>query len=324
MKIRMTTLAVLAFVMMAWTATPAMAEKLVLKAVSALPQGTRWSANFEAMIKRVNREAKDLFQINYIGGGGRVMSPFEVGNAVRTGVIHIASVPGAFYTNLLPEADSFKLLERTPQELRKTGGWDFINKLHQEKVNAYYLARQGYGIPFHLYLTKKIDTPDLTGLKIRVTPVYRAFFTQMGATVMRTKPGDVFTALERGAVDGYGWPIQGVNEMGWHEVTKYRVDPGFYNVEVNVLINLDIWKRMDGEQKAFMHKMGAWLEDLNSHNARINREEAAIQAEAGIKVIRFSKSVSEQYIKDAYAAGWAKVMKDSPVNGPALKKFFAK
>ena len=208
--------------------------------------------------------------------------------------------------------------------MRKTGGWDFINKLHQEKVNAYYLARQGYGIPFHLYLTKKIDTPDLTGLKLRVTPGYRAFFTKMGATGMRTKPGDVFTGLERGSLDGYCLPIQGVNEMGWHVVTKYRVDRGFYNVEVNVLINLDIWKRMDGEQKAFMHKMGAWLEDLNSHNARINREEAAIQAEAGIKVIRFSKSVSEQYIKDAYAAGWAKVMKDSPVNGPALKKFFAK
>ena len=317
-------MAVLAAILMASTAMPALAEKLVLKAVSALPQGTRWSANFEAMIKRVNREAKDLFRINYIGGGGRVMSPFEVGNAVRTGVIHIASVPGAFYTNLMPEADSFKLLEITPQELRKSGGWDFINKLHQEKVNAYYLARQGYGIPFHLYLTKKIDKPDLTGLKIRVTPVYRAFFTGMGATVMRTKPGDVFTALERGAVDGYGWPIQGVNEMGWHEVTKYRVDPGFYNVEVNILINLDMWKRMNREQQAFMHKMGAWVEALNSHNARINREEASIQAAAGIKVIKFSKSVSEQYIKDAYAAGWARVMKDSPENGPTLKKYFAK
>jgi TRAP-type transport system periplasmic protein len=34
------------------------------------------------------------------------MPPFEVGNAVRTKVVDIANVPGAFYTNLLPEAEA--------------------------------------------------------------------------------------------------------------------------------------------------------------------------------------------------------------------------
>jgi hypothetical protein len=66
-----------------------------------------------------------------------------------------------------------KLTERTIQELRKNGGWAYINKLHNEKLNSYFLARQGDGTPFHLYLTKKISKPDLTGLKIRVTPVYQ-------------------------------------------------------------------------------------------------------------------------------------------------------
>lgn len=314
----------LAASLLAMTTAPVSAQVMTLKAVSALPQGTRWSSNFEAMIKRINREGKGLFQVNYIGGGGKVMNPFEVGNAVRTGVIHMASTPGSFYTNLMPEADAIKLLEHSPQSLRKSGGWDFVNKLHQQKVNAYYLALQGYGMPFHLYLTKKISSPDLSGLKIRVTPIYRAFFTHLGATVMRTKPGDVYTALERGAVDGYGWPIQGVKDLGWHEVTKYRVDPGFYNVDVGVIINLDTWKRMSSQQQVFMQKMGNWLEALNAHNARINKQEAQVQAKAGIKVITFSDAVNRKYVLDAYRAGWAKVMKDSPENGPTLKKYFAR
>ncbi|EJC60892.1 putative periplasmic substrate binding protein [Alcaligenes faecalis subsp. faecalis NCIB 8687] len=29
-------------------------------------------------------------------------------------------------------------------------------------------------------------------------------------------------------VDGYGWPSVGVMEMGWHEKTKYRVEPGIW------------------------------------------------------------------------------------------------
>ena len=82
--------------------------------------------------------------------------------------------------------------------------------------------------PFHLYLTKPITKPDLTGFKIRITPVYRDFFTALGATVVQTAPGEVYTALERGVVDGYGWPIGGIFDFGWHEKTKYRVDPGFY------------------------------------------------------------------------------------------------
>ena len=50
----------------------------------------------------------------------------------------------------------------------------------------------------------------------------------LGANVVTTPPGEVYTALERGVVDGYGWPILGIFDLGWQEKTKYRVDPGFY------------------------------------------------------------------------------------------------
>ena len=104
-------------------------------------------------------------------------------------------------------------------------------------MNAIFLARLVDNNPFHLYLNKPIAKPDLTGLKLRITPVYRDFFQALGATVVQTAPGEVYTALERGVVDGYGWPITGVFDLGWNEKTKYRVDPGFYTAEVSVLVN---------------------------------------------------------------------------------------
>ena len=122
-------------------------------------------------------------------------------------------------------------------ELRKNGGYDFMAKFYAQKMNAMFLARVVDNNPFHLYLNKPIDKPDLNGLKLRITPVYRDFFQAMGATVVQTAPGEVYTALERGVVDGYGWPITGVFDLGWNERTKYRVDPGFYSAEVSILIN---------------------------------------------------------------------------------------
>jgi TRAP-type C4-dicarboxylate transport system substrate-binding protein len=300
------------------------AEEIALRAVSAFAEGTRFSANFEKFVAKVNAEGRGLVQIRYIGGGGKVMNPFEVGNALRSGVVDMANVTGAFYTNLMPEADALKLIELPMEALHKNGGRDYINKLHNEKLNAYFLARQFEGVPFHLYLTRRIDRPDLKGLKLRVTPVYQAFFSALGATPIRTDPGEVYTALERGVVQGYGWPIQGVFDLGWQEVTKFRVDPGFYNAEVNVLVNLDRWKVLSQEQQAFLIRQGEWLESLNAENARINVEEAERQAQSGIQTIRFSPEDTRRYLQVARDAGWARILEVSPDHGPRLKALFTR
>src|SRR5262245_21993488 len=84
------------------------AQEVTLRAVSAFAEGTQFSKNFERFIDKVNNDGKGLVRINYIGGS-RALPPFEVGNAVRTRVVDIANVTGAFYTNLMPEADAAKL-----------------------------------------------------------------------------------------------------------------------------------------------------------------------------------------------------------------------
>ena len=56
-----------------------------------------------------------------------------------------------------------------------------------------------------VFSTKDITSVnDLKGMKLRInpTPVYRDFFQALGATVVQTPPGEVYTSLERGVVDG--------------------------------------------------------------------------------------------------------------------------
>ena len=157
----------------------------------------------------------------------------------------------------MPEADAWKLTEHPMAELRKNGGYDAMAALYAQKMNAIFLARLVDNNPFHLYLNKPIDKADLTGLKLRITPVYRDFFQALGATVVQTAPGEVYTALERGVVDGYGWPITGIFDLGWNEKTKYRVDPGFYTAEVSVLVNKATWDKLTDAQKDVLRKAGA-------------------------------------------------------------------
>jgi TRAP-type transport system periplasmic protein len=305
------------------TAGSAAAQEVTLRAVSAFQEGTAVSRPFEEFIRKVNEDGKGLVRITFIGGP-RAMPPNEVGNAVRGGVVDIANVTSAFYTNLLPEAQALQLSTRTMDELRQNGGWELLNRLHNEKVNAYYLARHGDGIPFHLYLTREIAGPDLRGLTIRTTPVYRAFFTKLGANLVNTAPGEVYTALERGIVQGYGWPAVGIFDLGWQERTKFRVDPGFYMVDVNVLVNLPKWNSLSPQQKEVLTKAALWLEERQrSGNAAFVQSELARQEQAGIKTIVLSGEARATFERTARETGWADVEKAAPQNATELRRLLS-
>lgn len=300
-------------------ATTASAQEVTLKAVSSFAEKTQFSKNFERFIDRVNETGKGQVKINYIGGP-RAMPPFEVGNAVRTKVVDIANVTGAFYTNLMPEADGFKLISKPMSEQRANGTWAYINGLHNQKLNSQYLARQFHNVPFHVYLTKKIDKLDFTGLKIRVTPVYKDVVEAYGGTTVTTPPGEVYTALERGVVEGYGWPITGIFDLGWEKVTKFRMEPAFYSVEVNVLVNQDSWKGLSDAQRKVLNDAALWLEGLDRENEAAIKAERERQAKAGIQAIDFGPAQSQAFIKKANDVAWASVIKRAPESGPRLRQ----
>jgi TRAP-type C4-dicarboxylate transport system substrate-binding protein len=292
---------------------------VTLRAVSSFAEGTQFSKNFERFVEKVNKDGKGVVQINYIGGP-RAMPPFEVGNAVRTRVIDMANVTGAFYSNLMPEADAFKLMGKPMSKQRKNGTWEYLNQLHNQKLNAWYLARQFQNVPFHIYLNKKIDKLDFTGLKIRVTPVYRDIVQALGGAPINTAPGEVYTALERGVVDGYGWPVSGIFDLGWDKVTKYRMEPGFYSVEVNVLINLDAWKGLTDAQRKVLSDAALWLEGLDSENEANNKAERERQAKAGIEALDFGLAEGQKFLQRANDVAWDTVIKRNAEVGARLRQ----
>src|SRR5882672_2601413 len=276
--------------------TLALSQEVTLRLVSAFPENQFYVKRTVEWIEKVNKEGKGVLQLNFIGGP-KAIPTFEVGNAVKTGVVDMALTTGAFY---------------------------LINKIWAEKANMYYMARVVEFTPFHLYLNKKIDKPDLTGLKIRITPVYRDFFQSMGAAVMTTAPGEVYTALERGVIDGYGWPIHALFDLNWQEKTKFRVDPGFYNAEVSLVVNLDKWKSLAPAARDFLTRQALAYEGQNEFWKSYNQNEARRQAQAGIQTISFDAETSRKYVQQANEVGWAGIIKTCPQYGPHLRRLLGR
>ena len=304
-------------------AAPAAAQETTLRLVSAFAENGIYVVHMQKWVQKFNAEGKGTLQINFIGGP-KAIPAFEAGNAVKTGVVDMALATGAFYTNVMPEADFLKLTQIPVAEQRRNGAFAAINELWMTKGNMVYLARMVENQPFHLYLNRRIDKPDLTNMKIRITPVYRDFFASLGANNVTMPPGEVYTALERNVVDGYGWPIGGIFDLNWNEKTKFRVDPGFYDAEVSIVMNLDAYKRLTPKQKAFLDKQALALEAMNVFWTGYGIEETARQSKAGIQAIKFDAAGTKAFVDKAYDAGWAGAMKANPEFAKKLKTLTAK
>lgn len=303
-------------------ALPAQAQEVTLKAVNAFQEGTYYARNFEKFVQKVNAEGKGIVQINYLGGP-KAIPTMEQGAALRNGVVDLSNTTTSFVAGVSPESLAVNYATKSWAEMRRDGTVDYLNKLMMEK-GLYYYARTGDGVPYHIYLNKKIDKADLSGLKIRIAPIYREFFTRLGASVMQVAPGEVFTALDRGVVDGYGWPLLGIFDLGWHEKTKYRVDPGFYNIELGIIFSAKTWNALTPAQREFLNKQVAWVEAMNADmSAKDVPADLKRQADAGIQVIKLPDAEAKKLLALSMEAGWDGILKTSPQHGPRLRQLMA-
>ncbi len=320
--IRALALAVLAAIPAA--AGTAAAQEITIKAVSSFAEGTKDSLGFEALIAEINKRGAGKIKIQYLGGAPKVMNPFEVVKNLKDGVVDMANANSAFFTNVMPEADAFKLAEFGIADLRKNGAWAYMNKLLNEKANAYFLGNTLDYIAFNIYLNKPIEKADLKGLKIRVTPIYRSMVEALGGTAINSPPAEVYTLMERGTVDGYGWPTSGIFDYSWEKVTKYRVEPSFYSAALHALVNLNVWNKLGADRQKIMQEAMVVVEARAGERLVLDAAERKRQEAAGIKAIMLPPAEAKKWSDTAKEAGWAAVLKVSPEHGAKLKELLTK
>ncbi|MFH1349937.1 MAG: TRAP transporter substrate-binding protein DctP, partial [Pseudomonadota bacterium] len=213
--------------------------------MSAWPKTTFMVQNFTRFMDRTNEKAAKMYpgelEIKY-KGGPEVISFKEQVEAARTGLIDMVFTATSYYTSIIPVGDGFSASALKPWEERDKGVFEFMQKIHAEKANVFFLSRMGSGIPFQIHTNQPVKSvADLKGMKLRCSPTLIPFLKKIGVNPVMMKPGDIYTALERGVVQGYVWPAAQMRERGWEKVTKYVIEPPtpYQAIDV-VLVNLDV------------------------------------------------------------------------------------
>lgn len=305
-------------------------KKYTINAISAWPKTTFMVQNFMRFIERVNKKAAKMYpgelEIKY-KGGSEVISFKEQVEAVRTGLIDMVFTTNAYYTSIVPVMDTLFATTLRPWEEREKGVYDYLQKLHQEKANCYFLSRMGSGIPFQIYLNKQVKAvADLKGLKIRCSPPIIPFLKKVGANPVVMGPGNLYTALERGVVDGYIWPAAQIREWGWEKVTKYVLEPPLpYQATDVTLVNLDVWKKLPKHLQDLLTSCA--IEDEYRTVVRaleyIPRENANLK-KSGMQFIYLSEAEAKKLEDTAITVMWEGAKKRDAKIGAKLQSLLSK
>lgn len=297
------------------------AEEIELKAICFIPKNHPLVSQTLVWADRVNEAFKGKLKVNYIGGP-EIVPGLQQMEAVKKGkMVQLIFYPTAYYQSILPEAVAFTLSKLTPWEERKPGGfYDFMVERHKT-IGVMYVGRWLHS-PFYLWSRKELKSlDDLKGMKMRTTALYDRFMRRMGIVPVQISPADTYTGLERGTVEGFGWPLLGARDKGWTEVCKYIINHPFYNQNTLILINLDSWNKIPKQiQKEMIDLTAKFEHDMVAHFEKAIAEEWKKLDEIGVKRITFSPAQAKTYLDAAYDAEWEELNKKVPDLIPELKK----
>ena len=296
-------------------AAPALAEPVTLTAGVFLPPQAAFSAPFVRRSDHVNEVCAEHVKIEITGPES--IGSFEQPNALKIGVLDMLAGPGTYYKGDMIEIDTLVLGDVPMTEQRANGAWEYLNRLHNQKMNAQFLTAYGDGISFYIWSKEKSEDGRFEGKRLRSSPLYETFFQSLGATTVQLPPPEVYTALERGTVDGFGWPSWGITDFGWEKEVSYQHGPAFMNVSISILTNLDRWNGLTEEARQCLTDQAIWLEEqwpswLAERNAQ---EDEAIKA-AGIEYV----DLGEAFSQAAYDTYWKFLEEQNPTDVPALRK----
>jgi TRAP-type mannitol/chloroaromatic compound transport system substrate-binding protein len=176
------------------------------------------------------------------------------------------------------------------------GGLELMQELY-DTFDVYSFPGGNTGVQMGGWFRKEINSlDDLKGLKMRIPGLAGEVFAKLGVNVTNIAPGELYTALDRGAIDALEWVGPGMDiKMGFHKIAPYYYT-GWHEPasELQYLVNKEEFKKLSPEyQAALKTAIQAVTAEMTMQNFDANaRAWAQIKTEyPDIKVMSFPEPV---------------------------------
>jgi len=240
--------------------------------------------------------------------GPEVVPPFEQLQPVKSGVFDMLFTHGVYHVGSKGLAATLDAMEPDPIRQRSSGAWQFVDEYYQKQhglklVSLAPASTQGY----HIFLKQPLSPEgDFKGRKIRGTQTYHGVIRLLGGQPVVLPGSQIYSALEKGVVDGAAWPAAGMLTMKHYEVAKFKIRPTFGSVSEPILVNLNAWNKLSRKEKDVLLEAGYLTElEMPWIGDRILAEESAALDKLGVKVTELPESRAAEVKRTFQESIWA-------------------
>lgn len=308
-----------------WLSATTCHAETTLTLVSSWNREQNFTKLFMEYIDAVNAAGKGIIQIDY-RGGPEVIPQRQLFYALRRGVIDLAFGGTTYYRGMLPEGDAIFASTITPMEARANGALDALQPYWKQRINARLIGWMQSGIGANIYLTEAPrfaadGNPDLSGLKIRTSPTNVELLKRLGARTVQIPVKEIYTALQRGTVDGLAFTTIGVPDLGIERFIHYRIDPPMLQLAICLQINLDSWNALAPEAQRILEEQAALYERRSREVLfALQDRELKFLDEQGLQAINVADG--DAYRALGHEVAWDRLAERAPESARTLKPLF--
>lgn len=228
---------------------------------------TTWPKNFPGLGSAAQHLADQVgimsggrLNIRVYGAGERVPA-LETFDAVSRGAAEMGHGASYYWKGKSPAAPFFTAVPfgLTAQEMN---GWLYFGgglELWRELYDGFNLVpfeAGNTGTQMGGWFRKPIDSlATLQGVKMRIPGLGGEVMQRIGVTTVNIPGGELFTALQTGAIDATEW-VSPYNDLafGLHKVAKHYYYPGWQEpgATLEAIINKDAWNALPQDLQAIV------------------------------------------------------------------------
>ena len=306
---------------------PSRADEVTLTLVSSWNARQNFTAHFLKYVDAVNKAGKGVVQIKFLGGP-EVVPQRQLLYALRRGIIDMAFGGMTYYRGVIPEGDSMFAATITPMEARATGALDALQPYWEERINARLIGWMQSDIGPNIYLSeaphfRDDGLPDLSGLKIRTSPTNVELLKALDARAVQIAVKEIYTAFQRGTVDGLAWPTIGFPDLGIGDFVHYRIDPDVLQLAITLQINLDTWNALPEDARNILINQAVIYEQQSRADLFTIMEREVYELDAaGFNAVELPDDVAIRWRDFAHEVVWQRFADRAPESAAKLKPLF--
>lgn len=297
--------------------------KKKLRYIAFINRNTVWGKPYDFLAAEVDRLSGGELEIEYAGGSD-VIGGFDAPEAIANGVFDISHSANSYFAGAMPSSISLASGDASVDELRASGAIDAYSDILAQQRGVMLLGVPLSGVGYVFQVRGRPDSLSyFKNKKIRSIPLYDPILEALGAVPVTTSPAEAYTAMERGVVEGLGWPDIGLLDFKFYEQAKFIMAPSFYQLRTAHLINPNSFSGLPEPLQNVLVEASRSADAIGAKWAGETRDtEHAEMTKAGVEIVSLPEAEGQQFGSLTEDKLWAKIMELAPKDGARLKPLF--